>query len=293
MRGVFGSRNAPTTAYAAFIPEMGINERGQFFGGLFLDGRASTLEEQAGMPFLNPLEMNNADKQEVILKIMQARYANDFEALFGDGIFNDTELAYEKMSEAIAAFERTRKLTAFSSKFDAVQRGDAEFSAEEQNGFEVFMGKGLCVNCHAIAEPNVFSSFAYFNLGVPANPDNPFLTLNSTINPDGVNFVDLGLGAFLDDPLQNGKFKTPTLRNVARTAPYMHNGVFKNLEDVVDFYNNRDVDGVVPEVAENVADFANIGELGLTDEESRNLVAFMRTLTDGFNRHNDSGKPRR
>jgi cytochrome c peroxidase len=102
------------------------------------------------------------------------------------------------------------------------------------------------------------------------------------LNPEGFDFVDLGLAVTVGDPAENGKFRVPTLRNVAVTAPYMHNGVFKTLFQVVAFYNTRDVaDWPEPEVAENVND-EELGDLGLANPELEDLAAFLRTLTDGW-----------
>ena len=279
--GIFGSRNSPTAAYAQHIPALSPRVNGGFVGGLFWDGRVDTLEAQAGGPFLNPLEMNNADEQEVVLKLSQAEYAASFEAIFGAGVFNDVELAYQSMTEAIAEFERTDAFSPFSSKFDAVLTGADTFTEQEQNGFNLFVGQAQCTRCHVIdRNPTLFTNFRYFNIGVPANPDSPFLNLDSTLNPDGQAFIDLGLGAVVNDDAENGKFRVPTLRNVGITAPYMHNGVFNTLQEVVDFYNTRDVNNIVPELDENVNNGGNIGNLGLTDNEVQDIVAFLHTLSD-------------
>lgn len=101
-------------------------------------------------------------------------------------------------------------------------------------------------------------------------------------NPDGVNFVDLGLGGIINDPERNGKFKVPTLRNIEKTSPYLHNGIFKTLREVVVFYNTRDVGPwPPPEVPENV-NREELGNLGLTEQEVDDIVAFLKTLTDDY-----------
>lgn len=165
--------------------------------------------------------------------------------------------------------------------------------------------KGNCAACHPIAPlangtPPLFTDFTYDNLGVPRNPDNPFYAQGVGFNPDGWNFVDLGLGGALGIAAQNGRFKVPTLRNIAVTAPYMHNGYFTDLRSVVEFYNNRDlrprcVDATwtddadaqnqhcwpAPEVAETV-NHEELGHLGLSDQEIDDIVAFLQTLTDGW-----------
>lgn len=280
--GRFGNRNSPTSRYAATIPEFHFDaDRNQFVGGQFLDGRAATLEDQAQGPFINPLEMNNANKAQVIEKIRSSAYASDFEAVFGTGALDDTDQAYVQVSQAIAAFERTGTFSPFNSRFDQVENGTAVFTLAEQRGRALFNGKAQCVRCHSTpVGAQVFSDFSFKNIGTPANPDNPFLALDASLNPDGPGFVDTGLGGVLDDPLQDGKFRVPTLRNVNETAPYMHNGVFDTLEEVIEFYNRRDIDGIEAEIPRNVNNAGNIGELGLTDDEIQDLIAFLMTLSD-------------
>ena len=284
--GRFGNRNTPTASYAAHIPafhfEAGGAGGGQFVGGQFLDGRASSLELQAQAPFLNTLEMNMANEEAVIVQVRLASYAAEFETVFGDDSLADASTAYVQLSQAIAAFERTGLFSPFSSKFDAVQSGADVFTVAEQNGRALFNGKADCARCHRTPNPaaEVFSDFEYKNIGVPANPANPFLTLAPVFNPDGLAFVDLGLGDVLGDANENGKFRTPTLRNIATTAPYMHNGVFDNLSEVIEFYNRRDLDAVVPEVNQNIDNRGNIGELGLTPGEINDLIAFLQSLSD-------------
>ena len=144
-------------------------------------------------------------------------------------------------------------------------------------------------------EPPVFTDFTFHNIGTPKNPDNPFYTQPRRINPDGEDFIDPGLGGFLESAgyaadvylAEWGKHKVPTLRNIdARPSEdfvraYGHNGVFKSLEEIVHFYNTRDVeDWPAAEVQENVNPF--IGNLGLTADEEAAIVAFMKTLTDGY-----------
>ena len=280
--GRFGNRNSPTASYAAFIPEFHFDAgSNQFIGGQFADGRAASLEEQAQGPFLNALEMNNADRSEVIDKLRASSYAADFEAVFGVGALDDVDTAYVQISEAIAAFERTEIFSPFNSKFDAVQNGTDTFTPAERNGEALFNGKAQCARCHSTPfGEQVFSNFTYRNIGVPANPNNPFLHLDVSLNPDGTDYVDTGLGGVTGDARRLGRFRTPTLRNINETAPYMHNGVFNTLEEVINFYNRRDVDDVTAEVSDNVNDAANIGELGLTDSEVQDLISFLQTLSD-------------
>jgi cytochrome c peroxidase len=285
----FGNRNSPTAAYMAFSPDFHYDaDDGVFVGGQFWDGRAKDLVEQAKGPFLNPLEMNNADEAEVVGKVAASEYAALFERVYGVGALDDVATAYGQIAEAIAAYEKSAEVNRFTSKFDAVMAGKATFTAAEQRGLELFDDpeKGNCAACHVStgsgSTPALFTDFTYDNLGVPRNPDNPFLKLPAALNPDGADFIDLGLGGVLKDAAENGKFKVPTLRNIAVTAPYMHNGVFATLQEVVEFYNARDLGGFpAPEVAENV-NTEELGDLGLTEDEILDLVAFLETLTDGY-----------
>jgi cytochrome c peroxidase len=286
---LFGNRNSPTAAYMAFSPEFHFDAtEGLYVGGQFWDGRAKNLVEQAKGPFLNPLEMNNADGAEVVGKVAASEYADLFELVFGSGSLDDVATAYTHVAEAIAAYEESSEVNRFTSKFDYVQAGRATFTAQEQRGLELFNAedKGNCAACHVSTRvgstPALFTDFTYDNLGVPRNPNNPFLALAPEHNPDGADFIDLGLGGALKDSAQNGKFKVPTLRNIALTAPYMHNGVLTTLREVVEFYNARDLGGFPPpEVAENV-NTDELGDLGLTEQEILDIVAFLETLTDGY-----------
>jgi len=285
----FGNRNTPSVAYAAFSPEFYFDDiEGIFFGGQFLDGRASTLEEQAKRPFLNPVEMANTDTTSVVQKVGQSIYADEFKAVYGDEIFSDVERAFNSIADALASFERSDELAAFSSKFDLFMAGQTTLSAQELRGLDIFnrTDKGNCAACHpganeAVDTPALFTDFSYDNLGTPANPNSPFLTQSSEYNPEGLSFIDFGLGARLGNNAENGKFKVPSLRNVNLTGPYMHNGVFATLEEVLDFYSDRDADGVIPEVAENV-NRSELGALALSDQEKLDIIAFLKTLTDGF-----------
>lgn len=309
--GRAGNRNTPTAMYMAFSPSFQYDdEQGLYIGGQFLDGRAATLEEQAKGPFLNPLEMANASKLQVVDKVRAASYGKLFERVYGKDIFADTEQAYDSIADAIAAFERTRTFSPFSSKYDAWLAGKTKLTAQELRGLELYerQDKGNCAACHPSrpaedGTPVLFTDFSYDNLGVPKNRANPFYTLPVEFNPDGWNWVDRGLGGrtdlFTDPKAEAGKFKVPTLRNIALTSPYMHNGYFATLRGVVDFYNSRDVKPVCPDPwapeeqalnlgcwpAAEVADNVNadeLGNLGLSDDEVDDIVAFLNTLTDGW-----------
>ncbi len=315
----FGNRNSPTAMYAAFSPSFQFAEEvedgvTEFVpnGGQFWDGRADNLVEQAKGPFLNAREMNNPSKASVVEKIKNGPYTKLFEAVFGKDSLADTDKAYSSIAEAIAAFE-TEKLSPFSSKFDAVLKGRARFTQLEAKGFALFQDpeKGNCIACHA-GKPEsknpkdwLFTDFTYDNLGVPRNaaiPDN-----------QDASFFDLGLcqqsGLALRAPqgfeLETlcGAFKVPTLRNVAVTGPYMHNGAFKTLRDVVKFYVTRDTSPELwyPKDQDgNVLKFNDLplsyqgnvnseeapydrklgDEPRLNENEIDAVVAFLKTLTD-------------
>lgn len=287
----FGNRNSPTSAYAAFSPDFHYDAvEGLYVGGQFWDGRALNLTEQAKGPFLNNLEMNNPAKLNVIVKIRNSDYADLFEEVYGDGALDDVEMAYDQTAEAIAVFEASSELNQFTSKYDYYLAGEATLTDQESRGLALYEDpeKGNCAACHpsgwlAGDPPPLFTDFTYDNLGVPKNPDNPFYYLPLAFNRNGEDFIDYGLGGILGLPEEMGKMKVPTLRNIGMTPPYMHNGFFATLNEVVDFYNTRDVgDWPPPEVPENV-NHNELGDLGLTPDEVADIVAFMMTLTDGYN----------
>lgn len=279
--GRFGKRNSPSAAYATFNPLFTLS--GGVQGGQFWDGRARDLAEQARGPFLNPVEMNNTSKAQVIGKIQASSYASLFAQQCGSGSTGNTtyvNAAYICMSEAIAAYEGTSEVNKFSSKFDAYMAGAVALTPLEEQGRKLFGGAGKCAHCHddngSRRVPALFTDFKYHNLGVPKNNEFPFSPTDSP---------DLGLGGpGGGSPNVNsdkGKFKTPHLRNIAKTAPYMHNGVMKTLKEVVHFYNTRDIPGEwpAPEYPPTVSS-SFLGDLGLTDAEEDAIVAFMMTLTD-------------
>ena len=286
----FGNRNDLPAAYASFSPKFHYDaDEGLYVGGQFWDGRAADLVEQAKGPFLNPLEMANPDAKAVVEKVRKSEYADLFRKVFGNATLDDPNKAFDMVAEAIAAYEKSSELNQFNSKYDLYLAGKVALTEQERRGLELFEDeeKGNCAACHpsrpgADGTPPLFTDFTYDNLGVPRNPENPFYYLPKNHNPNGVYFVDLGLGDVLNKPSENGKFKVPSLRNVAKTAPYLHNGIFKNLRQVVVFYNTRDVGPwPPPEVRMNV-NHDELGDLGLTEQEIDDIVAFMHTLTDGY-----------
>lgn len=292
-----GDRNAPTAAYASFSPEFHRDENGEWIGGQFLDGRAATLEEQAGGPPLNPIEMGMPDKASVVERLREnPDYVVDFAAVFGPDVLDNTDAAYESMTEAIAAFERTGELSTFDSKYDRFLRGEAKLTDKEELGRLLFFSQQFtnCNQCHQLAASAIdphetFSDYRFHNIGVP---ENRALREMNGAKPGTVD------GGLLDNPLvednaQRGKFKTPTLRNVAVTAPYMHNGVFKDLRTVVLFYNKYNTKNperlinpetgepfVEAEVPENLSEKELTHGPALDDKRIDALVAFLKTLTD-------------
>lgn len=290
VHGLYGNRNDMTVSYSMYVPPLHYDSLEEVWtGGLFWDGRVNSLSEQAMAPPLNPLEMANADTVVIAEKIRSLEYANLFEDIYGAGALADPDSAFFHMADALSAYERSTEVNPFSSKFDLWQRGEASLNEQEQRGFMLFVveSKGNCSACHPHTPledgtPALFTDFTYDNLGTPPNPENPFYMLPPEHNPDGFEYRDPGLGGFLVDPSELGKFRVPTLRNVAITSPYLHNGIYKTLYQVVAFYNTRDVaPWPDPEVQANL-NRDEMGDLGLTNQEVEDIVAFLETLTDGW-----------
>lgn len=299
VKGKFGNRKPPSVAYTSFSPRPTYDKEDHtYVGGQFWDGRAADLIEQAQGPFLNPLEMNNKDAWDVVQKVRDADYRDLFEEVYGDSALEvgpkSAEIAFHRMARAIAAYEASTEVNAFSSKYDAYLAGKARLSAAERRGLELFEGKANCSSCHPNrpgddGSPPLFTDYTYDNVGAPRNTHNPFYRMAAEVNSDGKQYKDLGIGGLLKRPQHDGKVKVPTLRNVAKkpndrfVKAYLHNGTFKSLEDVVHFYNVRDVnpeDFDPPDVKDNV-NRDELGNLGLTEDEEADLVAFLETLSDG------------
>lgn len=289
--GLFGNRNAPNISYSAFTPanlQYSVDDSG-YFGGFFMDGRVNTLEEQAQKPFLNPIEMANVDAAMVVSKLQSSPNYGLFKQVYGN--VTDVNTVFLKMADALAAFERSDEMNPFTSKFDYYLKGQATLTVEELSGMRLFTDtlKGKCANCHLItADPSsgkiLFTDHTYTNDGVPKNPNNPYYFISSAFNPQGAAYVDYGLGGFMGNHDFDGMFKVPTVRNSAISAPYFHNGMYNTLEEVVHFYNTRDVAGSGFPVAEvpSTVDTDESGNLQLTAKEESDIVAFLKTLTDGY-----------
>ncbi|MEW8695701.1 MAG: cytochrome c peroxidase [Candidatus Thiodiazotropha sp.] len=292
-----GDRNAPTAAYAAFSPAFRLNDKGNYVGGQFHDGREQDLAGQAGGPPVNPIEMGMPDKAAVVQRLMESdAYITAFKQFYGEEIFEDAERAYAAMAGSIAAFEKTELFAPFDSKYDRYLRGEYELTTQEDLGMTLFFSQQFsnCNLCHQLkrlpgSEGETFSNYEYHNIGVPEN------RAVRRLNGVAEDHVDRGLldNPRVDDAGQAGKFKVPTLRNVAVTGPYMHNGVFEELRTVVMFYNKYNSrsakNRINPESGEKwavaeVNDNISLKELetgpALNKKRIDALVAFMRILTD-------------
>jgi cytochrome c peroxidase len=288
--GAFGDRKPPAAAYAGNSPILYFDGT-KWVGGMFWDGRATgwtlgdPLAEQAKGPFLNPKEQAIPDAATLISKVQASSYAGLFAEQCPEA---DIAELYNCIGRAIAAYERSAEVSKFTSKYDYWLKGQARLTGQEQRGLELFRGKGNCAACHV--EP-LFTDFTYDNLGMPKNPENPATIADPT-------WADPGLGGFLKGAgfsemvyqSEWGKQKVPTLRNVDLrpykkfVKAYGHNGYFKSLEEIVHFYNTRDVPGAgwpAPEVADNI-NTTEMGDLGLNHGEELAIVAFLRTLSDGY-----------
>ena len=296
----FGDRNTPTLTYVGLAPAFGRVEN-QYNGGQFLDGRAHDLKAQAGEPILNPVEMAMPDKQTVTLRLRDnEQYISSFKALFGETIFDNAQKAFAAMTTSIAAFENSAQFKAFDSKYDRSlrsYRGDDKYtlSPEERLGKALFFSesKTNCNRCHQLkavegAPQESFTNYQYHNLGVAKNG------VVRNANGKGEDYVDGGL---LNNPAvsqikEKGKFKVATLRNVAVSAPYMHNGVFRKLRTVILFYDkfnnperiNNPETGLPwrdPELNQNLElKTKEFKAPKLKDEEVDALIAFLKLLTD-------------
>jgi cytochrome c peroxidase len=273
-----GTRNAPTVVNAAY------------FASQFWDGRSADLEDQSQHPFINPVEMG-LPNHEPILKIVRSdpTYVQMFKGAFG---IEPAAITMEHVKMAIASFERT--IVAGDSPFDRWYFGGEKTAMSDSaiRGFEVFLGDGRCVSCHTIEQDHaLFTDNRFHNIGVGINRIQDkvpqiapkFLEAKAKgMDVDKAVLTDpdsseLGRFAVTDGLDELGSFKTPTLRNVAVTGPFMHDGSLKTLRDVVVHYNN----GGVTNKGERVNDFLSGGirELNLTEEQITDLVAFMEALT--------------
>lgn len=293
-----GLRNTPTLTYAALTPDFEQMSDGDYRGGQFLDGRARHLRQQVnleGGPLLNPVEMMMPNRDAVIARIREnPDYETAYRRFFGDNIFDNPRSAnfpFTRIGQAIAAFEETDRFATFDSRYDRHLRGESKMSTEEALGLSLF--EQHCSHCHSAADVHdssreTFSNYRYYNIGVPIN--------RQLRTARGDELPDPGLlgNAAVDDGRHAGKFRTPGLRNVAVTAPYMHNGVFSTLRAVIKLHLHRGAGAqstfpLNPETGLpwDATDYpatvarealAQTGDLSSSDIDM--LIRFMESLTD-------------
>lgn len=279
-------------------------------GGFFLDGRADTLQMQAIGPLTSPVEMANADPHAVATKLLGTKYIDGFKQLFGAGIVNNPSMLVDEAMFAVARYQfEDASFHEFSSKYDAWLEGKARLTSTEMRGLHLFNDpdKANCAGCHLSKPssdglPPMFTDTQYEALGVPRNHD-----LAQNKDP---KFFDMGVcGPFRTDMTKQtqycGMFLTPTLRNVATRHAFFHNGVYHDLKQVMDFYNLRntspekiypkDASGKVMKYDDlpsqyqaniDVADAPFDRKFGdkpaMTEGEINDIIAFMKTLDDGY-----------
>ena len=266
-----GARNAPTVINAAF------------YKSYFLDGREPSLEAQSLGPFLNPVEHGLTDFKKILSVIRSdSYYLQKFDQVFD---VSANQITSQHVAKAIASFERT--LIAGNSLFDQYYfgRDHSKLSESAARGMRIFRRKGNCANCHEISFNNaLFMDNRFYNIGVGFKSIKP--VLNSIISKlqKGLKIEQLGLTSSQISELGRftvtkrisdmGKFKTPTVRNISLTAPYMHDGSMQTLEEVVDYYDKGGDKNRFLDVA--------IYPLHFTKQEKVDLVHFMKSLNSVF-----------
>jgi cytochrome c peroxidase len=278
-------------------------------GGLTWDGRADRGRDQARIPLLSPLEMANRSPAELVTRLIRTAHADEFRRIFGKEIFAEPGAAFSAALEALEAFQQSpADFYPYSSKYDAYLAGKAELSEQERRGLALFedAGKGNCARCHVSrpgkdGTPPQFTDYGLVAIGVPRNP-----AIRANGDP---GFFDLGLCGPLRTDLRDraeycGRFKTPSLRNVAGRRVFFHNGLFHTLQEVMAFYAQRDTNPEkwYPRDAEGrvrkfddlpAAYHANVdterpfgghpgGAPALSENEIDDVIAFLETLSDGF-----------
>ncbi len=258
--GQIGTRNTPTLINVSF------------FKRFFHDGRASSLENQALGPLLNPIEHGLKSKRQLVSKIRQnPHYIQQFENIFHIG---EDQISADHIAQAIASYERT--LVAGNSAFDRYYfgRDRSQLSASAARGLLIFRRKGNCANCHEISMKHaLFTDNRFYNIGVGFDKLEPVLKKimhgDHSLTPGQRS--ESGRFNVTHNLRDLGKFKTPTLRNIALTAPYMHDGSLKTLDEVVEYYDKGGHKNPYLDSA--------IYPLHLTEQEKADLVAFMKSLT--------------
>ena len=306
LRNLQGHRSSPSIAYLNTNTAMRFEADGRPTGGFFWDGRANSRAAQALGPLFNPREMANTSPEELIIKVRQAPYYSDLVRFFSPVRAQRDQPVLQLLQQALAAYQAgDSDFALFNSKFDRVRDGTAVFSAAEARGLQVFNDpqRGNCASCHASStgtngERALFTDFRYHALGLPRN-------MAIEANADA-NFRDMGLcGPDRTDLAMRvdlcGAFRTPTLRNVAKTGPYFHNAVIPTLLQAVAFYATRDTDPLswYPLLNGQPDKFNDLplgfrgnvittppfgGQPGtrprLSPQNVNDLVAFLRTLDD-------------
>lgn len=313
-----GLRASQSLRYLASNVPFHFDAEGKALGGFFWDGRAESFAAQAAGPLLGPLEMANPDRASVVEKIAKASWAGAFKALYGADILRDTDRAFERLTAALQRFQlEDAQFNAYSSKYDAVLRGQATLNEQEARGLALFNDehKGNCAACHpsdknADGSHPLFTDFSYDNLGVPRNPE---IAANAN-----AEYFDLGLCNRPELRSRDelcGAFRVPSLRNVALRQVYFHNGRFRTLKEAMVFYVERDThphkwypknaDGTVRKFDDLPERFhANVnssegpydrkaGEAPALDaREIDDIIAFLNTLTDGWSPASPQGARR-
>ncbi|MEC9247460.1 MAG: cytochrome c peroxidase [Pseudomonadota bacterium] len=291
----FGRRNAPTLTYASLTPPIRTLQK-ETMGGLFFDGRADTFEEQIIHPLFAADEMGLSNNEMLLSRIKEDPDLKDmFITVFGETILNDANNVLKAVQTAIATFERSAAFSSFDSKYDRFLEGTYTLTPLERKGYRLFFSDVTnCMNCHLLHKGTLsrrepFTDQRYHNIGIPKNR----LLLKKKFF--GPSYLDSGLA---ENPVITsgdniGKFRTPTLRNVAVTPPYMHNGVFKTLETTIHFYNRhliKNHSALInpetkkiwdkPEIERNIDEtLLGLGQ-PLNEDRTEQLVAFLRLLTD-------------
>lgn len=287
-----GDRQAPSAAYAMFSPHFHYDKKTkEYIGGQFWDGREATLAGQAGGPPTNPDEMGMSSKEATIKRLLENEfYVQGFKKIYGEDIFTKVDEAYLAMTKVIEAFEQTKEFAPFDSKYDRYLKGEYDLTPLEDLGMSLFFSNNnnTCSSCHLLkkegARGETFTNYEFHNIGTPIN--------TALRAKNGVTSIDNGLlnNPQVTDVKHKGKYKVPTLRNVAVTAPYMHNGVFKELKTVILFYDKYNHKKRVnnpetgkkwqdPEVKETI-NLDDLKSKKQNDRKIESIVAFLKLLTD-------------
>ncbi len=278
-----GTRNSSTIMYLKYNPPFSYsNDKNTWVGGQFWDGRANTFQEQARGPLFNPIEMNNTP-EGLATKLRTSEHFVALGKLYGQEQVKSNEGLINAVLDALAQFQSSDAFAPFSAKYDYFIAGKTELTAQELTGKKIFEGKGRCTDCHAgeFEGKQLFTSFAHHNILVPKNPRLPVYYENK-------NFIDEGTAhhpALTKPEIEKarGRFKTPTLRNVAITQPYMHNGFTYELKEAIQLhltFKDRKKWGPA-EVAQNQSPLL-MENVSFDEQELDAVVAFLKTLTDGY-----------